>query len=181
MSLATLLLLAAALGTDAFSMSIGVGIVGVNWRQVLIISLTILLFHIVMPLAGCYLGGVFGSLAGKTASTIGALILIYLGLRMAWGSRRGEPGSQVNPGSLSGWGLFLLSAGVSMDALSAGFSLGTRQDNMLSAAVTIGVIAGLMTFTGLRFGQLLGGIVGKRAQLIGGIVLLGIGAHMLFG
>lgn len=153
--------------------------IGINWRQVAAISFTILLFHVIMPLAGWYLGGIFGSLVGKLASVIGALVLIFLGGKMIWESCRKNAGSEISRESLSGWGIFLLAAGVSMDALSVGFSLGTRQVGMLAAAGTIGLVAGLMTFTGLQFGQILGGVVGKRAQVVGGIILAGIGVRML--
>ena len=56
MSLLTLIALAAALGTDAFSLCVGVGLAGVNRRQIILISVVVLLFHIFMPLASGLLG-----------------------------------------------------------------------------------------------------------------------------
>ena len=85
--------------------------------------------------------------------------------------------------SLNGFSLkslVLLGASVSMDALSVGFTLGTQQVNLLLAAGVIGLVAGLMTACGLVFGRFLGNRVGERAQLLGGLILIGIGIKLLF-
>jgi len=68
---------------------------------------------------------------------------------------------------------------VSMDALSVGFTLGTRQVNLLFTAGIIGAVAGMMAFTGLVFGRFLGGRIGGKAQLLGGLVLVIIGVKMI--
>ncbi|HZK17778.1 MAG TPA: manganese efflux pump MntP family protein [Clostridia bacterium] len=189
MSLAALGLLAVALGTDAFSMCIGLGIIGVSFRQIIIISFTILAFHVVMPLLGWYLGEYFGDLVGNIAVIIGAVILIALGIKMSWDARPSGNGSScgaaneqslVSGNALTGVGLFVMAACVSVDALSVGFTLGTRHVNLLMAAGVIGVVAGLMSSAGLHFGRMLGHLVGSRAQFIGGLILAGIGLHLLF-
>ncbi len=189
MSLAALGLLAVALGTDAFSMCIGLGIIGVSLRQIITISLTILAFHVVMPLLGWYLGEFFGTIAGNIAVIVGAVILIVLGLKMSWDARPTGVGSargvlneqgQVAGNTLTGLGLLVMAACVSVDALSVGFSLGTRHVNLFAAAGIIGAVAGLMSFAGLYFGRMLGHLVGNRAQFIGGLILAGIGLHLLF-
>lgn len=179
MELLTLLALAVALGTDAFSMCLGLGLAGVTRRQVLVISLTILVFHIVMPLLGWYAGELAGALAGRAASIAGALLLVYLGVKMIFSELKG--GDALNPKVVlvNNLGLFLLAASVSMDALSVGFSLGTRQVNLPLTAGVIGAVAGAMTAAGLLLGRFVGARVGKRAVLVGGILLIGIGIYMV--
>ncbi len=179
MSLATILLLAVALGTDAFSMCLGLGMTGVKRGQVLLISITVLFFHIMMPLAGWYAGGLAGNLAGRAAGIAGALLLIYLGLRMLWDVYRCDP-EKPRVALVNTWGLLVMAASVSMDALSVGFTLGTRKVNLVLVAVTFGVVAGLMTFAGLWLGRMIGRWVGEKAQLAGGIILVGIGVKLLF-
>jgi putative Mn2+ efflux pump MntP len=180
MSLLTLIVLAVAMGTDAFSLCVGIGLAGVNRRQILLVSITVLIYHIIMPLAGWWVGEFAGSLLGRVAAIAGALLLVYLGLKMvweAWKHRREQMPVRVN---FNAGGLLLLGASVSMDAFSVGFTLGTLQANLLLAAGVIGVVAGIMTFTGLVFGRFLGGWVGEKAQLLGGLVLVGIGVKMIF-
>ncbi|MCL6612686.1 MAG: manganese efflux pump MntP family protein [Peptococcaceae bacterium] len=178
MSFPTIILLALALGTDAFSMCLGIGMAGVRRGQVLLISATVLFFHILMPLAGWYAGSLAGSLAGRAAGVAGALVLVYLGARMIWdvyGHGREEPRVVL----VNTPGLLVLAASVSMDALSVGFTLGTQRVNLALAAGTFGIVAGLMTFAGLWLGGLLGRWVGEKAQLAGGLILIGIGVKIL--
>jgi len=56
MTLPTVFLIAVALGTDAFSMAVGVGLCGITRKKIFLISFVIALFHIFMPLGGLLLG-----------------------------------------------------------------------------------------------------------------------------
>lgn len=179
MNLLTILALAVALGTDAFSMCLGLGLAGVTRRQVLIVSATVLVFHIVMPLLGWYAGEFAGTVVGRAAGIAGALLLVYLGIKMIRSARRGGDDADPRVVLVNTWGLLLLAASVSMDALSVGFSLGTRQVNLLLTAGIIGVTAGLMTAAGLILGRFVGTRVGERAVLGGGLLLVGIGLRMM--
>jgi len=178
MSPATLLVLATALGTDAFSLSIGIGMAGVKRKQVWLISLTVLLFHILMPLAGYFVGEAFSSL-GRIASITGALVLIFLGVKMAKESLDGGGfEDETNFVIANTLGLIVLAASVSLDALSVGFTLGTQDVYLALAAGVMGTVAGLMTAAGLTFGKYLGQWVGSKAEILGGLVLIGIGVRL---
>lgn len=179
MSIVTVLLLAVALGTDAFSMCLGIGMSGVNRRQIALISFTVLIFHIFMPLIGWYVGELAGDLIGRAASIAGALLLIYLGIKMLRDALRKDP-EEPRVAVVNTWGLLLLAASVSMDALSVGFTLGTQKVNLITTVLIFGLVAGLMTFIGLVLGKALGRWAGDRAQLVGGIILVGIGVKLFF-
>ncbi|SFQ98184.1 manganese efflux pump MntP family protein [Desulfoscipio geothermicus] len=179
MSIATVLALAVALGTDAFSMCLGLGMAGVTRRQIVIVSLTVLVFHIFMPLLGWYAGEFVGTLAGRAASIAGALLLVYLGVKMIRSVWKGGEILDPKVVLVNTWGLLLLAASVSMDALSVGFTLGTRQVDLPLTAGVIGVVAGVMTAVGLVLGRFVGARVGERAVLGGGVLLVGIGVRMI--
>ena len=85
MSLLTLIALAAALGTDAFSLCVE-GSCRCKPAQIILISVVVLLFHIFMPLAGWFVGEIAGSLIGRAAAVLGSALLIYLGIGMIRGS-----------------------------------------------------------------------------------------------
>ncbi|HOV79205.1 MAG TPA: manganese efflux pump MntP family protein [Bacillota bacterium] len=180
MSFLTLLVLAVALGTDAFSLCVGIGLAGVKRRQILLISATVFTFHVFMPLTGWFLGEFTGSLLGRTAAAIGSLLLVYLGVRMVYHTLQNKGTAELHAVNFNTWGLFLLGSGVSLDALSVGFTLGARQADLVLTAGVIGVVAGVMTAGGLIFGRFLGSWVGKRAQLVGGLVLVGVGVKLFF-
>ncbi|MCL6449258.1 MAG: manganese efflux pump MntP family protein [Armatimonadetes bacterium] len=178
MSLFTLLLLALALGTDAFSLCLGVGLAGVSGAQIAMISISILAFHILMPLAGWQIGEAAGRFLGQAAGVVGALVLFYLGARMIWQSLPGGGAAAPKIVLVKDWGLLLLALSVSMDALAVGFTLGTRGTNLLLTVFTFGIVAGLMTLSGLLLGRWLGRWLGERAQLVGGVILIGIGVKL---
>ncbi|MDP3044303.1 MAG: manganese efflux pump, partial [Bacillota bacterium] len=82
MSVGTLALLAAALGTDAFSLSLGLGLAGVRRKQAVILVVVVFLFHVLLPILGFWLGEIFGRVAGQWAAYVGAGVLFYLGVKM---------------------------------------------------------------------------------------------------
>ena len=180
MSFITLIILAVALGTDAFSLCVGIGMAGINRKQMFLIILTVLVFHVFMPLAGWYTGELAGNLLGRAASVIGSLLLIYLGFRMIQAALLKDQGAEIKIMKFNLLGLALLGASVSMDALSVGFTLGAQQVDLLRTALTIGLVAGAMTAAGLFLGRFISSVVGERAQLLGGIILVGIGIKLFF-
>ncbi len=179
MGLYTVLALALALSADAFSFSIGLGMTGVTKRQIMFLSLTVLVFHIVMPLGGYFVGGIFGSFLGRWANILGALVLVFLGLRMIWEGFSGKGDNFSKYVLSSGFGIVAMGATVSLDALSVGFTLGTQRVALGTAAAVIGIVAGIMTFIGLGFGQKLGEWIGNRAVIFGGLILIYIGVNLI--
>lgn len=180
MTIITLLLLAVAMGTDAFSMCLGLGMTGVTRRQIIILSFTIFAFHVIMPLAGWFVGEIVGTLIGRAASIAGALILIYLGMRMIISAWKGDTEPNNKQALLSTSGILLLAVSVSMDALSVGFTLGTYNVDLPLTVAVIGFVAGIMTALGLLLGRFVGLRVGERAVGIGGLLLVGIGISLFF-
>lgn len=194
---ATVLLVSVALGIDAFSVAIGLGLMGVKLREILLVSGVVSIFHVFMPLTGLYLGSYLGSIAGPVASLIGAMVLVAIGLNICWESlrdmgwlqgvgRKADGGEKAvtkgngltvdfrNPVSL-----MVMAGSVSLDALSVGFGLGTLKVDLWLTVITMGIVAGLMTATGMAFGKGLHKIVGEKAGILSGIILVVIGLRIL--
>lgn len=79
MNIAWVVAVAIALGADAFSLSLAIGLSGIKKHMMVRLSLVVAVFHVVMPLGGMMLGQALGSILGRYASIIGALVLIGLG------------------------------------------------------------------------------------------------------
>jgi len=194
LDLAWVVAVAIALGADAFSLSLAIGLAGIRKRMILHLSLVVAIFHVIMPLVGMMLGQALGSVLGRFATLTGALVLIWLGGRMLYKVYRpttehfplGEARTAlfyknvVTNASLSGFGIYVLAASVSLDALSVGFSLGTIKADILLTVMIIGMVAGLMTGIGLVLGRVMGTWVGDKAELLGGLALFLIGVKLLF-
>ena len=80
-------------------------------------------------------------------------------------------------------GLLLLATtavATSLDAMAIGVSLAFLQVNILLTALLIGLCTFTMTTIGMLIGRLIGPLLGKRAEILGGAVLIFIGAQMLW-
>ncbi|OEH84227.1 hypothetical protein BHU72_12550 [Desulfuribacillus stibiiarsenatis] len=193
MSILTIFLVAFALGIDAFSVCIGIGLCGIKRRQIFIVSITVAIFHIFMPLAGMILGQVVGEYIGAVASVFGAIVLLVIGFYYIYTyimetirSRKDRDCAQISAevcteASLLNkpFGLFILAGSVSIDALAVGFGLGALGMDLILTVLIMGIVAGIMTYAGLILGKRLGSSVGEKAELIGGILLVGIAIYLL--
>lgn len=194
MEIFTLLLVAIALGADAFALSLGIGMRGISTKQILIISGTVCIFHIIMPLTGLALGTYLGKIIGNLAAVFGSLILLVIGFNMIRENYKSQKTYKfcdarqlldnsepaVNYASVAGfWSLLALSASVSMDALTVGVSLGVFKFAIPIAVTVIGITAGVMTASGLILGKKCGVWLGTKAELAGGAILIIIGIKLL--
>lgn len=167
-----LLLMAAALGTDAMSLAIGIGLRGVSRREGLRTCVVIGLFHVIMPLIGTWAGGFLSRLTGDIARAAGAGIVAFIGIRMLWGCLKNRDEDCDIQIKLSGMSLCLLALSVSLDALSVGLGLGTMGYNIYLTAILFGLFGAGMTALGLFMGHKLGKFLGRYGEAVGGSVLI---------
>ncbi|KMJ59197.1 membrane protein [Bacillus sp. LL01] len=173
----TLLLMAIALGMDAFSVGLGMGMIKLRLRQIFYIGITIGVFHIVMPLCGMAIGKMLSQEFGSIATLIGGLLLVMLGLQMMLSSFKKEEGPMISP---VGAGLFIFALSVSLDSFSVGLSLGIYGARTLLTILLFGAVSMLLTWMGLIFGRKLQGWLGSYSEALGGSILLGFGIKLLF-
>lgn len=188
MNYTTVLLVSVALGIDALSVALSIGLAGVNRREIIMVSGAVTTFHVFMPLLGLSLGHYLGQIAGPLASAIGALVLITIGTSTIWKSLRelgifgrspAEGGAPAFADMSNPISLVLMAASVSLDALTVGFGLGTLKVDLFLTVVTMGVVAGIMAGLGLIFGRRLNVAFGERAEILGGVILIIIGLKLL--
>lgn len=176
----TILMIGFALGMDAFSLGIGLGTLDIRLRTIAKISLTIGLFHILMPLLGIFTGLFLTKVVGNVASFIGGLVLCYLGIQMFWGAIfKGEEASG-SARKIGGLEMLLFSLSVSMDALSVGFSFGLFAVNVWLAVVVFGFLGTMMSAVGLLLGKRVGHRLGTWGEVLGGVILFAFGLKFLF-
>ncbi|GIP35537.1 manganese efflux pump [Paenibacillus sp. J2TS4] len=175
--LATLLLMAFALGMDAFSLGIGIGFRGIRLISILKVSFIIGLFHLLMPLMGMLAGHYIGELLGEVATLAGGGLLVLLGVHMIYSSFRGETVQALDFHNL--WGLLLFAMMVSVDSFSVGVSMGMFDSDFLITVLLFGFFGGLMSIAGLWIGRRLGLWIGHYGEAIGGAILLIFGFQFI--
>ncbi|CAG9620123.1 manganese efflux pump MntP [Sutcliffiella rhizosphaerae] len=173
----TLLLMAFALGMDAFSVGLGMGLIKLRVRQIFYIGITIGAFHIFMPLIGMIIGRVLSEQFGAIATSVGGLLLILLGIQMMYSSLKKEDGPMITP---VGAGLFLFALSVSLDSFSVGLTLGIYGARTLLTILLFGAVSMFLTWLGLISGKKLQGWLGSYSEALGGSILLGFGIKLLF-
>ncbi|HUH67053.1 MAG TPA: manganese efflux pump MntP family protein [Syntrophales bacterium] len=182
MSFLSLLAVAVGLGTDAFSVALGVGgsIRPVSWAAVLRLSSFFGLFQLVMPVLGWLAGVSVTTVVAGFGHWIAFGLLVLVGSKMIASSFNGkEKIRSVDP--TKGLSVVILSIATSVDALTVGVSFAFLKIPVLYPSVVIGAVAFLMTACGMVFGERMGKIAGRRAEVIGGILLIGIGIKILIG
>ncbi|CAM3603762.1 manganese efflux pump MntP family protein [Aeromicrobium ponti] len=173
----TLALMAFALGMDAFSVGLGMGMYRLGLRQIFKIGITIGLFHVWMPLLGMIAGRFLSNTFGAIAGYVGGGLLLLLGVQMMWSSFREDEDSLITP---VGLGLLLFALSVSLDSFSVGLSLGIYGAKTLLVLTLFGIGATALTWAGLLTGRKVKGWMGSYSEALGGAILLAFGVKLLF-
>ena len=189
MSIWVLLMMAAGLSMDAFAVSLssGICIVKDRWKQTLKMAAAFGLFQGLMPLIGYTVARLFAKQIEAVDHWIAFALLVFIGGKMLWECLRGNE-SDTPKGNPCDWmNLLLLAIATSIDALAVGVSLAVMpHTGMLAGSygylACCGIIA-LTTFVlsaiGVQLGCKTGDRFGKKAEIAGGIVLIGIGVKFL--
>lgn len=177
------LLLGVGLAMDAFSVSIvnGLGEPAMSGRRRVAIAGVYAAFQFVMPLAGFFLTSAVMGFLGAARPVIPWLSLILLSLIGGSMIREGRKGPAPDPaaGKTGAATLVLQGLVTSIDALSVGLAFSDRSAlSVLISAFIIGGVTFVICFLGLVLGRRLGALLSGRAQIVGGVILIGIGIEI---
>ncbi|MGD8534826.1 MAG: manganese efflux pump MntP family protein [Candidatus Aminicenantes bacterium] len=178
-----LLAVAFALAMDAFAVSVGLSLLpeGLTNKQTFRMAFHFGFFQFMMPLLGWQATrSILLEYIEPFDHWVAFGLLLIVGVKMIFEFFRTRKETQKNQGDQTkGFSILMLSVATSIDALAVGMSLAALQVTILYPAVVIGVIAFGMTILGTRIGPLLGRLVGRGAELLGGLILILIGAQIL--
>ncbi|MFW6150647.1 MAG: manganese efflux pump MntP family protein [Chloroflexota bacterium] len=179
MGLFELVLVALALSGDCLAVSVGAGASsgGFSRWQVLRVAFFFGLFQFLMPLVGWSLGSsVVEFIAAYDHWVAFAILSVVAGrlIHESFGAREEHP-SDISRGVP----LLVLSVATSIDALAVGLSLAFLNSHIVRASVLIGIVAFVATVVGLLAGSKAGELLGRRARLAGGVVLLAVALRIV--
>jgi putative Mn2+ efflux pump MntP len=179
MDLPTLVLIAFALGIDAFAVSLSAGayLIRADARQIFRLSFHFGLFQFMMPILGWLAGAELAQVIRDLDHWVAFGLLALIGGKMIKESL--QETERLKNDVTRGWSLVALSIATSIDALAVGFSLSLIGARIVFPAVLIGVVASLMSLVGVRLGERVSGIFGRRVEFIGGVVLILIGLRIV--
>lgn len=175
-------LIAVSLALDAFAVSVssGISIPGFGGRQAVKMGVWFGGFQFAMPLIGWFLGSSVSQYIEAVDHWVAFGLLALIGGRIVWGALKAGAGEEEEaPPDLSARRLCLLAIATSIDALAVGVSMAFMKVDILVSALVIGVVAFGLSVVGGLVGKRLGALFQRRAELVGGLVLVGIGIKIL--
>lgn len=187
MTFGAILLLAFGLAMDATAVSAARGLAAskIKPRYVLTVALFFGGFQALMPLLGWLVGAGFGPLIQAWDHWLAFVLLSAIGAKMLWEARSAKEEAEAidaskRDGELFGLKvMFLLAIATSIDALVIGVTLPMLNAPLLLSLATIGGTTALLSALGLFAGRRFGAILGRRLDIAGGVVLIGLGVKIL--
>jgi manganese efflux pump family protein len=176
----TSFLIAIGLAMDAFAVSLGVGTMGRSNtpRSIFRLAFHFGIFQAFMPILGWLAGMTIDTYIRSFDHWIAFLLLSYVGGKMIYEGARGEKEEFHNDPS-KGKMLVILAVATSIDALAVGLSLAMIDVPVILPAILIGVVTFSLSLAGLLLGNRLGVKFGQRVEILGGLILIGIGIRIL--
>lgn len=196
MGLLEILMLGVALATDAFSVTISNTFAFDDHRfsRLMRMPLFFGLFQFGMPLAGYFVGGIAAELIEKYAGMVSLVILGFIGSNMLYSGYKAlkedaseedeeevQQGAQQSATTLSYGKLLFQAVATAIDAFAVGVSFRAHSVDILVASALFGIITAILCTIALFIGKKLGSLLGDRAEMVGGIVLILIGLKAFFG
>lgn len=182
MNFVSILLIAIGLGVDALSVAVATGgLLGrPSWQAVLRMSFSFGFFQFMMPLIGWFAGREVSRLIESFDHWVAFGLLLFVGGKMIFEAfREKEAGQAATLDPTREWTLLMLSVATSIDALAVGLSLAFLGEAILYPSIVIGVTAFAMTWAGMVFGGRIGSWLGRKVEIAGGLILIGIGVKIL--
>ena len=196
MGLLEILMMGVALATDAFSVTISNTFAFDDHRfsRLMRMPLFFGLFQFGMPLAGYFVGGIAAELIEKYAGIVSLVILGFIGLNMLYSGYKAlkedaseedeeeaQQDAQQGATTLSYGKLVFQAVATAIDAFAVGVSFRAHSVDILVASALFGIITAILCTIALFIGKKLGSLLGDRAEMVGGVVLILIGLKAFFG
>ena len=180
MSYLEIFAIAVGLAMDAFAVAIASGIClgTVTKRQVFRLAFHFGLFQAIMPVIGWMAGLKLYEYISAWDHWVAFGLLSLVGGKAVYASISEEAKEDDDRDPTTGWNLLIMSVATSIDALAVGISFAALQVTIWIPVLIIGLVAAAFTVAGMLGGCRLGQKFGKRMEMAGGLVLIGIGIQI---
>lgn len=184
MDLPFLPLLGLALGLSmdcaAVAAAKGLATPRLTWKKALSMAAMFGAFQAIMPLLGYFLGATLGPVLGRWDHWIAFVLLAGIGIKMLYEAFEGENEGEEKGDSFRFGVLLGLSLATSIDSFAAGVVLPLVEAPLLVSVLMIGGTTIVLTLAGAWAGRRFGKLLGRRLDVLGGIILLALAAKTLF-
>ncbi len=179
--LVTSVLIGIGLAMDCFAVSLAIGAAHhtARMKTALIIAAFFGFFQFGMALVGWVLGAGFTGIIAAYGHWIAFLLLALIGGKMIWESVTGAEEEAAAHTALTLGSVTLLAIATSIDSLAAGISFAVLGYVPLVPAIIIGMVSWIFAFAGVLSGKSLERFLGRRVEVLGGVILFLIGLRIV--
>ena len=174
-----ILLISIGLAMDAFAVSVckGLAMKKMSWKKAAIIGLYFGIFQAVMPVIGYFLGTTFEKFITYVDHWVAFILLVGIGINMVKEAFNKE--SENRNDNVDMKTMIVLSIATSIDALAIGITFACLKIHIVMPVITIGLITFIISVIGVKIGNQFGDKYGKKAEIMGGVILILLGIKIL--
>jgi len=174
-----LIIIAVGVSMDAFAVAIckGLSMSKMSYKSAIITGCFFGGFQGIMPFIGYILGSQFKDYIVAIDHWIAFVLLSAIGINMIKEAKHEH--CPVDHYSFCFKSMLILAVATSIDALAIGITLAVLDVNIVTSVITIGIITFIFSFIGVRIGNILGAKWKSKAELVGGSILIAMGAKIL--
>lgn len=179
MGILELILIAIVLSMDSFAISISIGFTTkeLHIGKILIVALSLSFFQAMMPVVGWLAGIGLKKHIIATDHWIAFTLLLLIGLKMIYeGLKKRKSEKAVTLSILT---LISLSIATSIDALAVGTTFAFLNISIITPVIIIGFVTFVFSIWGLYLSKLYGKRYSNRIEIVGGMILIGLGTKIL--
>lgn len=179
MGLIELFLIAVGLSMDAFAVSVckGLAMPKCTFKKAAIVGLWFGGFQALMPAIGYILGAQFQETIASIDHWIAFVLLALIGGNMI--REASDNDEEEADASLDVKTMFLLAVATSIDALAIGITFAFLKVSIIPAVCFIGSVTFIISFAGVKIGNVFGARYKNKAEIVGGVILILLGLKIL--
>jgi putative Mn2+ efflux pump MntP len=165
---------------DATAVAVANGMIYNNNNKLKYLAIPVFfgVFQGLMPMGGYFVGGFFAEFVSEFAGIVILLILSVIGIKMIIdGFRKTSKETQRDNQELLLGVLLAQAVATSIDAFAVGVGFSLAQINIFFAAALIAMTTFVLSGIGLIIGKKFGNILGNKAEIFGGMILIAIGIN----
>ena len=181
MRLTDILLLAVGLSMDAFAVAVckGLALKKISLKNAGTVGLWFGGFQALMPLIGYFIAALFADSIKAVDHWVAFVLLALIGGNMLREAFGGEEETEECGCALSVKTMLPMAVATSIDAMAVGISLNLDGKNIFLAVPLIGGFTFLLSAVGVKVGNVFGARYEKKAQILGGVILICLGLKIL--
>lgn len=174
-----ILLISIGLAMDAFAVSVckGLAMKKMSWKKAIIIGLYFGAFQAIMPTIGFFLGTTFERFITNVDHWIAFILLVGIGINMV--KETFDKESENRNDNVDVKTMLVLSIATSIDALAIGITFACLKIHIVMPVITIGLITFIISVIGVKIGNRFGNKYEKKAEIMGGVILILLGIKIL--